>query len=189
MPEVDLRTAIYWIAVTSFTATALVCDLKTRKIPNWLTVPALVAAVAFHGFFDGWRGLSFAATGFALGFGFLLVLWLIGSGGAGDVKLMGALGAWLGWRLTLYVIIVSTAIVAVATVGFLFIELCLRGWSATRRRYLGKFNAAAASSRGLDDETAQLKWRERRRIMPYALPVGLATWLMLTLDLWLALGR
>jgi prepilin peptidase CpaA len=189
MNQVDIRMGLYWLAVGSFTLTALVCDWKMRKIPNWLTVPSLVLALVFHLFFDGWAGLKFTAAGFALGFGLLLVLWLVGSGGAGDVKLMGALGAWLGFRLTLYVIVISTMIVALGSIVFLFIELCLRGWSLTRRRYLGKFNAARAKAQGVDQESAHLKWRDRRRIMPYAIPVSLATWLMLTVDSWIAMTK
>ena len=88
----------FLIAVLVFTIIAMVTDLSTRKLPNWLTVPAFVAAIVFHTFTSGWRGLGLCMGGFAVGFGLLLVLWLIGGGGGGEVKLMGALGAWLGPR-------------------------------------------------------------------------------------------
>ena len=80
-------------AVMLFTGLAFLCDLKTRRIPNWLTVISLVLALAFHLTTGGWPGLLAALGGFAVGFGILLVLWLIGGGGGGDVILMGALGA------------------------------------------------------------------------------------------------
>ena len=77
-----------------FTPVALLIDVKTKKIPNKLTVPVFAVGLLFQiavGF-----GLLFALGGFAVGFGLMLVLWLIGGSGGGDVKFMGALGVWLG---------------------------------------------------------------------------------------------
>jgi prepilin peptidase CpaA len=160
------------VAVVGLTATALATDLKWRRIPNKLTVPAFLAAVVFYTAAYGQRGLWFSLAGFLLGFGMLLVLWLLGGGGGGDVKLMGALGAWLGWQKTLYVLIGSTVLVAVGSIVFIFIEWFVgglsfvKGGSAARGRSQGR--------RGQKDPAR--KWRARRQIMPYALPVALATW-------------
>lgn len=173
----NTRDALWMLCVAVFTASALATDLRSRRIPNALTVPSLALALAFHAWFDGWAGLKSGFAGFALGFGTLLVLWLIGGGGAGDVKLMGALGAWLGWRLTLYVLIGSTALVAVGSVAFLLIEGFLKAWGLARRQVAGRPGANGLNSSGKAGSIE--KWRERRRIMPYALPVGLATWLIM----------
>ena len=96
------------IFVVIFTAVAAYIDWKTRKLPNVLTVSFFLAGLLFHlihgAVTGGWSGafgeLLFALKGFGVGFGILLPLWLIGGGGAGDVKLFGALGAWLGAWLT-----------------------------------------------------------------------------------------
>ncbi len=88
-----------WILVclvAVFVLTAAFTDLSARRIPNWLTVSSLAVALLFHTITGGWAGLGFALGGFATGFSILLVLWLIGGGGGGDVKLMGALGGWMG---------------------------------------------------------------------------------------------
>ena len=173
----NTRDALWLLFVAVFTAWALATDLRSRRIPNALTVPSLALALAFHAWFDGWAGLKSGFAGFALGFGTLLVLWLVGGGGAGDVKLMGALGAWLGWRLTLYVMIGSTVIVIIGSVAFLLIEGILQAWGLARRQVAVKPGAGGSNGRG---KAASIeKWRERRRIMPYALPVGLATWLIM----------
>jgi len=88
-----LPNLVFVLVVGAFTAVAAVSDLRTRRLPNWLTVPAFAAGLLAHTVVNGFAGLGFALLGFATGFGLLLVLWLIGGGGGGDVKLMGALGA------------------------------------------------------------------------------------------------
>jgi prepilin peptidase CpaA len=71
-------------------------DACTRRIPNWLTLPAALAGLAWHGSRDGWRGVAFAFGGWALGLLVLLPFFAAGGMGAGDVKLMGAVGALAG---------------------------------------------------------------------------------------------
>jgi prepilin peptidase CpaA len=71
-------------------------DWRWRRIPNWLTVPGLVLGVAVNSWAGGWNGAKTALLGALLGLGLLLPFVLIRSLGAGDWKLAGALGAFLG---------------------------------------------------------------------------------------------
>ena len=71
-------------------------DLKTRKIPNYLTLGAATAGLAYNLATGGWSGLADGALGLLLGFGFLILPYILGGMGAGDVKALAALGAWLG---------------------------------------------------------------------------------------------
>ena len=71
-------------------------DLKTRRIPNLLTFGSAVAAVAIHGISGGWVAASIAFAGWALGLALFLPLFALGGMGAGDVKLLAALGACVG---------------------------------------------------------------------------------------------
>lgn len=77
---------------------ATVTDLCFQKIPNILTFPVMVIALAYQGIMSGLDGLLFSAAGLALGIALLIVPYLFGVMGAGDVKLMGAVGAILGAR-------------------------------------------------------------------------------------------
>ncbi len=163
-------------AVAIFTVAAAITDFFTRKVPNQLTVSAFAAAVILHTVVNGFAGLGFAMAGFATGFGILLVLWLIGGGGGGDVKLMGALGAWLGASLTLQVFFVGTALAAVAAAGIILSGLMTRGYKAVNRRYLA---SASAGGQSAADEQARRLRQQRRRLMPFAIPVALGTWLVL----------
>jgi len=71
-------------------------DYKRRRIPNWLTVPGLVVGVSLNATASGWSGLKFSLLGAGLGLLLLLPFVLLRSLGAGDWKLAGALGAFVG---------------------------------------------------------------------------------------------
>jgi len=75
---------------------AAICDLYFNKIPNWLTFPAAVVAVVYHTALSGWGGFLFSLEGIILGTALLVPYYLLGGMGAGDVKLMGAAGGFLG---------------------------------------------------------------------------------------------
>ena len=75
------------------------CDLKTRRIPNFLTLGGVLGGLGFQLGYHGLPGLLDGLAGLGLGFGLLLGPYLLGGLGAGDVKASAALGAWLGlWR-------------------------------------------------------------------------------------------
>ena len=178
------------IAVVGFTLVAAVCDYRTKRLPNWLTVPAFAAGVIYQiavgvwneGAIGAWHGLLFALAGFAVGFGILLVLWLIGGGGAGDVKLMGAVGAWLGAWYTLEVFLISTVFVAVSSVLVLAGHMISKGMSRTKSRFLST-QSEAQLRKAATREEAKREFKARRRLMPYGVPVALATWVVLAWSL------
>lgn len=73
-------------------------DLLTKRIPNWLTFPAMIAGVAAQFYFLGFPGFGDSLLGVALGFALFFPIHAFGYMGAGDVKLLMAVGAWLGWH-------------------------------------------------------------------------------------------
>jgi len=71
-------------------------DYRSRRIPNWLTVPGLAVGIGVNVAATGWGGLKTSLLGAALGLLLLLPFVLLRSLGAGDWKLAGALGAFVG---------------------------------------------------------------------------------------------
>jgi prepilin peptidase CpaA len=71
-------------------------DLHSRRIPNWLTVSGFVLGVAVNALLSGWSGLKESLIGALIGLALLLPFVLLRSLGAGDWKLAGALGAFVG---------------------------------------------------------------------------------------------
>jgi len=100
-----------WIPAVLVALVAGVLDWRYRRIPNWLTMSGFAVGVAVNTILYRWPGLKGALLGTALGLGLLLPFVMVRSLGAGDWKLAGALGACLGWRQLLSVL-VGTILVA-----------------------------------------------------------------------------
>jgi prepilin peptidase CpaA len=100
-----------WIPAALLAMCAGILDWRYRRIPNWLTVSGLAAGVAVNTILYRWPGLKAALLGTLLGLGVLLPFVLVRSLGAGDWKLAGALGACLGPRQLLSVLM-GTILVA-----------------------------------------------------------------------------
>lgn len=97
------------IALCAWLLTAAVIDLRTRRIPNWLVGSGMLCALALHalapagtGLFAFWwgsPGVSQSLYGLLAGLALFMPLYLLRAVGAGDVKLLAMVGAWLGPQL------------------------------------------------------------------------------------------
>jgi prepilin peptidase CpaA len=93
----------YQIAAVIIAALAVVSDLRTRRIPNVLTFGAAIAAVVARGLFDGIGSAGVGLAGWAVGVAIFFPVFALGGMGAGDIKLLGAIGALLGPLAALWV--------------------------------------------------------------------------------------
>ena len=96
-----------WMFTIGVTLLAAWVDFRTRKIPNWLTVSAFILGVGIRTVLGGWPGAKASLEGAGLALVLLLPLVLMRALGAGDWKLMGAVGAFLGPVLFLFVLVGS----------------------------------------------------------------------------------
>lgn len=162
-----IEHGIFVACVGAYVLVAAATDAWQRRIPNWLTVPTALAGLAFHALAPAGWGIGSALAGLALGFVLLLAPWLAGGGGAGDVKLLAALGAWLGPVYVLFAFGLAIAFAAMCAAGVIAWTTISRGLSGTRRRL------------NLDGPAN----RPRRRLLPFAVPVAGAAWCVLA---WIA---
>ena len=75
---------------------AVIFDLRERRIPNLLILIGIVMAVIYQVYIGGYTGLLFSLQGLVIGIGLLLIPFIVGGIGAGDVKLLGMIGAFKG---------------------------------------------------------------------------------------------
>lgn len=97
---------------------SLYTDIKSRLIPNVLTLPVIVFGFIYHAF-SGWDGLIFSAGGMFLGAGLLIIPYLSGGMGGGDVKFMAAAGAVGGPAFILEAFIYSSVIGGIIATGLM----------------------------------------------------------------------
>lgn len=98
-------------------------DLLTKKIPNWLTFSAMIFGLGFQFWLLGWSGLLDSFLGIGLGFGIFFPVYVLGYMGAGDVKLLMAIGACAGWQFCMRVAIASVLFGGI----YALVEIIFRG--------------------------------------------------------------
>jgi prepilin peptidase CpaA len=92
-------------------------DWRSRRIPNWLTVPGFLVGVSVNVVAWGWTGLKASLLGAGLGLLLLLPFVFLRSLGAGDWKLAGALGAFVGWEVLVNLLMGSVFVAGIMALG------------------------------------------------------------------------
>lgn len=151
-------------------------DLRYRVLPNYLTLGGVVVALAIRGYTGGWPGLTDGAAAGAVAGVFLLLPFLMRGAGGGDVKMLFAAGAMVGWSRVLFLLwymslaglalaFVMLALKPVAGQRLLHFARCAVDW-----RYDRKAGAAALPPR----ENANVR-------VPFAIAISVG----LMLALWM----
>ena len=110
------------VLLSSILIAAAIIDVRVRKIPNLLTFPTMVTALAYHFAINGLDGLIFSAEGMALGIGISILPYLMGGMGAGDAKLMGVVGAVLGPRGVCMAFLAAALVGAIMALAYMLIR-------------------------------------------------------------------
>jgi prepilin peptidase CpaA len=117
-PEADLSPLILMVAVLLALIAGWI-DFRSRRIPNWLTVPGLAVGLAMNITLGGRTGLLASLEGVGVGLALLLPFVLLRSLGAGDWKLAGALGAFTGPGRLVDLLLGSVFVAGVMAVGLI----------------------------------------------------------------------
>ncbi len=104
-------------ALVAVVAVAAVHDLRARKIPNWIPVTGFAFGFLLNGYVGGWAGVGRAGMGFAVAFTIYFALYLLHAMGAGDVKLMAAIGALTGVHF--WIVLFAITSITGATLGII----------------------------------------------------------------------
>ncbi len=149
-------------------------DMSRGLIPNWLTAAGVVGGIGLHTVHGGLDGFLASLAGLCLGIALLIGLYVCGGMGAGDVKLMGAVGSCLG-----PLGVVHAALVTAVLGGMYALVLAYRRWGirATSRYiatwYLTALLTGRAWPGAISDSPSPL-------VLRYGVAIALGT----TLSLW-----
>jgi len=128
-----------WLLAGFLALWAGALDWRYRRIPNWLTVPGLLAGVAVNAVAGGWSGAKGSLLGAGLGLAVLLPFVLIKALGAGDWKLIGALGACLGPTRLIAVLVGSMFVAGIMALVLIIYKGRVRQAFANIVRMIGAF--------------------------------------------------
>jgi len=167
----------YWL-VSVVLIVAAVIDGIQLKVPNWITFPMIISgwvfsAMAYGMAGEGWMvGLGWSMAGTAVGLALLLPAYAIGGMGAGDVKLMAGIGAWVHCWITFYSFCLSAIIGAVIAV--------IMVWRAGKmKKHSGQFVSILNEIMTVKNpETLATIAAERKSTMmllPYGIPICIGT--------------
>jgi prepilin peptidase CpaA len=154
------------VAVLGLVTVAAVTDLRSHRIPNLVTIPALALGLVLSTLAGGLHGLGQSLAGMGLALGVFVLSLLCGGGiGGGDVKLLGAVGALGGAAFLLQSLVVAVLVGGVMALGLALLrgrlgEVVARCW----RWMVLRASLHASVPLGTDDPTLKL---------PYALPIAL----------------
>jgi prepilin peptidase CpaA len=159
--------AVVWL-VSAILVEAAVIDGMKLRVPNWLTFHFVIGGLAFAAWSGGSSALLWSLGGAALGLALLLPLYAIGGMGAGDVKLLAGVGAWMGPALTL------GAFVATAITGGLM-ALVMVAWSGQYIRHWAMFQTIGHEIITVRDPVLLSEKAAARKptmmLLPYGIPI------------------
>jgi prepilin peptidase CpaA len=161
--------------VTVTLVLAAVIDGLQLKVPNWLTFPMIISGWVYSATLSGypwWEGLLFSIVGTAIGLMLLLPAYAIGGMGAGDVKLMAGIGAWVWTTVTLYAFALSAIVGGVIAVAMV---LYRKAWS----KHQGQFWMIANEIMTIKDPDRLSAIAAERKptmlLLPYGIPIAIGT--------------
>ncbi len=164
----------YWeLSLTVMVPAAVLAswhDYRYRRIPNWLNAAIAGGGLAAQGLFNGWGGVQSGLMGMLVGFGILILLWATHVMGAGDVKFMAALGAWLGPELAFESLLAGGIAGGVLALGIIAYK---RSWQVSAANLgvtMSKFGSARTA---FSDFGSARKLAQGGVALPYAIPLAI----------------
>ena len=169
-----MDAASYWQVSVVFVVPSVLLaswiDLRYHKVPNWLNLFIILSGFTAQAIFHGWGGLGQGLLGLLVGFGLLIVPWLMHAMGAGDVKLMAGIGVWLGPAATLQAFCIGAIFAGVIAV--VMIVLGKRWWQAYFN--MGLIMSKFKSFKRVFSEYGSVKvLRSTSQLLPYGVPLSI----------------
>jgi prepilin peptidase CpaA len=163
-----------WVVSITLVVAAVIDGLKL-KVPNWITFPMIISGWIYSAAFSpfaGWEGLFYSVVGTVVGLALLLPAYAIGGMGAGDVKLLAGVGAWVWGTTTFYAFAVSAIVGGIIAVLMVVLR---RRWFQHKSQFWMICNEILTVK---DPEKLAAIAAERKptmMLLPYGIPIAIGT--------------
>jgi prepilin peptidase CpaA len=160
-----------WLVTVTLVVAAII-DGKQLKVPNWLTFPMIVSGWGVNTALFGWEGLGASLLGTVVGLALLMPAYAIGGMGAGDVKLLAGVGAWVGSSVTFYAFCLSAIVGGVIAVAMV---VCRRSWTKHKNQFLLIVNEIATVGNPTELATIAAERKSSMLLLPYGIPIAIGS--------------
>lgn len=166
------------ILLLSILSISAVVDFRTQKIPNLITFPAVTISLSYHFFANGIDGLIFSTLGLGTGISLLIIPYMLGGMGAGDAKLMGAVGAILGSK-SVFIAFLFTALVG-GTYSLIIILLNRKQFKDFFKKQLITLKLFILTRKFIPDPAEE---NHKKPKMCYGVAIALGTFIYMGVDM------
>jgi prepilin peptidase CpaA len=160
--------AFAWWPTVAVLAVATFTDLRSRRIPNWLVLPFLAAGLIAPAIAHGWPALWQSLEGFGLGVLVYGALALFAGMGMGDVKLVAAIGAWIGPRQLLLAMVLTAMAGGLMALWPVLNKFVRDGWERRKRKRAQEDGGEVVETGAVADDPFLRK-------IPYAPAIAIGT--------------
>lgn len=159
-------------AVSAILILAAWIDGRELKVPNWITFPMILSGLVYQTYVGGVEGFGAGILGMCVGLLTLLPLYAVGGMGAGDVKLMAGIGAWVGWEITFAAFCVSVVVGAIMAV---IMVLSKKKMSHHYQQFLLILSEWMVIKNPYELSKIAAERKPRMMLLPYGIPICIGT--------------
>lgn len=163
-----------WFVSVTLVVAAVIDGLKL-KVPNWITFPMILSGWVYSATlsaYPGWEGLLYSLIGTGVGLALLLPAYAIGGMGAGDVKLLAGVGAWVWGTVTAYAFAVSAVVGGLIAVVMV---LTRKSWKKHHGQFWSILNEILTIKNPEELATIAAERKPRMMLLPYGIPIAIGS--------------
>ncbi|MEE9602639.1 MAG: A24 family peptidase [Thermoguttaceae bacterium] len=160
-----------WLVTVALIVAAVIDGWKL-KVPNWITFPMVISGWIYSTAVFGWPGLGWSLVGTAVGLALLMPAYAIGGMGAGDVKLLAGVGAWVWGTVTFYAFCLSAIVGGVIALGMIIYQ---QKWRHHGLQFWGILNEIMVVRDPQKLATAAAERKSSMTLLPYGIPIAIGT--------------
>jgi prepilin peptidase CpaA len=160
-----------WL-VSAILIVAAIIDGWKLKVPNWITFPFIISGWIFSTLYFGWEGFGWSIVGTCVGLLLLLPAYAIGGMGAGDVKLLAGVGAWIWGTDTFYAFCLSAIFGGAIALIMVF---CKKDWQQHSRQFWAILHEVWIIRDPNQLATIAAGRKSSMMLLPYGIPIAIGT--------------